>query len=109
MSLTNNSSEICLYLKLKLYDIFQSEGLGSPDTYTSDSQPVIETKAASPSGTVAPEKVKDGPAASAQHVFDGDFYNDRTSSFDCAPAPRDVSATDDEQDLGVFCQTSTPM
>lgn len=84
-------------------------GLGSPDTYTSDSQPVIETKAASPSGTVAPEKVKDGPAASAQHVFDGDFYNDRTSSFDCAPAPRDVSATDDEQDLGVFCQTSTPM
>ncbi|XP_058509127.1 supervillin isoform X2 [Solea solea] len=62
----------------------------------------------------APSQVQDvkdeTPACESSTTFNGGFYSDQPPPSACAfPPCGDGAATESEQDLGVFCQTNTPI
>ncbi|KAM9345570.1 supervillin isoform 2-T2 [Symphorus nematophorus] len=60
--------------------------------------------------SVAPHEVKEETLVDESNMFDGGFSRDQSPPSTCAPPPcGDVAATEGEQDLGVLCQTNTPM
>ncbi|XP_051243836.1 supervillin isoform X4 [Dicentrarchus labrax] len=107
-------------------------GLGSPDSDRNDVshnkrhsteastcaneelsvQSVVQFKAApqSPPLSVAPHEVKEETPVDESNTFDGGFYRDQSPPSACGPPPcGDVATAESEQDLGVLCQTNTPM
>ncbi|XP_028454623.1 supervillin isoform X1 [Perca flavescens] len=60
--------------------------------------------------SAAPHEVKEETPVDESNTFDAGFYSDQPSPSACAPPPSgDVAAAESEQDLGVLCQTNTPI
>ncbi|XP_078125155.1 supervillin isoform X2 [Sander vitreus] len=60
--------------------------------------------------SVVPHEVKEETSVDESNTFDAGFYSDQPSPSACAPPPSgDVAAAESEQDLGVLCQTNTPI
>ncbi|XP_035852630.1 supervillin isoform X3 [Sander lucioperca] len=60
--------------------------------------------------SVAPHEVKEEMPVDESNTFDAGFYSDQPSPSACAPPPPgDVAAAESEHDLGVLCQTNTPI
>ncbi|XP_035510487.1 supervillin isoform X6 [Morone saxatilis] len=60
--------------------------------------------------SVAPHELKEETPVDESNTFDRGFYRDQSPPSACGPPPcGDVAATESEQDLGVLCQTNTPM
>ncbi|GAA6217930.1 supervillin-like [Lates japonicus] len=74
-------------------------------------QPVMEVGAPQRSPpSVPPQEMKEETPVDESSVFDGGFYRDQSPPSACAPPPcGGVAATESEQDLGVLCQTNTPI
>ncbi|XP_059203970.1 supervillin [Centropristis striata] len=75
-------------------------------------QSVMEFEAAqSCSLSAAPHEVKEEDTQLEEtNAFDGGFYGDQAPPSACGPPPcGDVTAAESEQDLGVLCQTNTPI
>ncbi|XP_027141350.1 supervillin isoform X3 [Larimichthys crocea] len=55
-------------------------------------------------------EVKEATTVVESNTFDGGFYRDQSHPSACAPPPcGGVAATESEQDLGIICQTNTPI
>ncbi|KAF7646852.1 hypothetical protein LDENG_00181420 [Lucifuga dentata] len=85
----------------------------SPCTYDDITmQPAMEVDAASQREPLSesPQEMKDVMPAEESNTFDGCLYSKQSPPSACGPLScGDISATENEQDLGVLCQTSTPM
>ncbi|XP_034750638.1 supervillin isoform X2 [Etheostoma cragini] len=58
----------------------------------------------------APQEVKEETPVDETNTLDAGFHRDQPSPSTCAPPPSgDVAAAESEQDLGVLCQTNTPI
>ncbi|KAG7504626.1 supervillin-like isoform X3 [Solea senegalensis] len=69
-------------------------------------QSVMEFEAPSQAQDVKDET----PACESSMTFNGGFYSDQPPPSACAfPPCGDAATTESEQDLGVFCQTNTPI
>ncbi|XP_074512353.1 supervillin-like isoform X2 [Sebastes fasciatus] len=93
-----------------------SHNQGHPEAPTCSSeeismQPVMEFEAPQSSLiSVAPHEVKEETPVDESNTLDGGFYRDQSTPSACAPPPcGDVAAAESEQDLGVLCQTNTPI
>ncbi|CAI5676147.1 unnamed protein product [Oreochromis niloticus] len=63
----------------------------------------------SSSPTVATQEVKEETPVDEPNMFDGGFYCEQSPPSACPPACGGIAASEGEQDLGVFCQTNTPI
>ncbi|XP_063759964.1 supervillin isoform X3 [Eleginops maclovinus] len=69
----------------------------------------FEADPQSSSLSVSPHKVREETPVDESNT-DRDSYRDQSAPSACAPQPcRDIAAAESEQDLGVLCQTNTPM
>ncbi|XP_049416405.1 supervillin isoform X2 [Epinephelus fuscoguttatus] len=74
-------------------------------------QSVLEFEATQSSVlSVAPHEAKEEMPVDESNTFDGGFYREPSPPSACALPPcGDVTAAESEQDLGVLCQTNTPI
>ncbi|KAM8845237.1 supervillin-like isoform 3-T3 [Spinachia spinachia] len=60
--------------------------------------------------SAAPNEVTEETPMDEPNTFDAGFHGDQSHPSACAPPPcGDVAAAESEQDLGVLCQTNTPI
>ncbi|XP_070778777.1 supervillin [Enoplosus armatus] len=95
-------------------------GLGSPESDRNEASHNKRHSTEAPTCTheapqssplsVAPHEQKEDTPVDESNTPDGGFYRDQSPPSACGPPPcGHVASTESEQDLGVLCQTNTPM